>query len=46
VLDLGCTPWGCGDASVTVLDADNNPIAPTVTSHDDHFEVGFDVTAP
>jgi hypothetical protein len=42
VLDLKCSTT-CGDATLTVLDQNNNPIAPTVTSHGDHFEVGFDV---
>jgi hypothetical protein len=43
VLDVKCTPASCGDATVTVLDANNNPIAPAVTSDGSHFEVGFDV---
>jgi hypothetical protein len=43
VLDLKCSTTTCGDATLTVLDQNDNPIAPTVTSHGDHFEVGFDV---
>jgi hypothetical protein len=43
VLDLKCSTTTCGDATLTVLDQNNAPIAPTVTSHGDHFEVGFDV---
>jgi hypothetical protein len=44
VLDLKCSTTTCGDATLTVLDLNSAPIAPTVTSHGDHFEVGFDVT--
>jgi len=43
VLDVKCTPVSCGDATVTVLDANGNPIAPAVTSDGSHFEAGFDV---
>jgi hypothetical protein len=43
VLDLKCSTTTCGDATVTVLDQNSVPLAPTVSSHGDHFEVGFDV---
>src|SRR6266540_5676863 len=42
-LDLRCTSTSCGDATLTVLNQNGEPIAPTVSSHGDHFEVGFDV---
>src|SRR5689334_12650284 len=32
VLDMKCAPVSCGDATLTVLDASGNPVAPAVTS--------------
>ena len=45
VIDLKCTEAGCGEATVTVLDANGGTVAAPVSHQGDHFEVGFDVTS-